>query len=111
MLDQTASSLYCAEGLWGPLHQDPVRAVTDPVGVITRWAWTVRTAVEGVCAGAMMSTKSWGGDRHEVKTLLLVEAGAPQAEESVSLRSQTVTSRREPVSRPRATRVAGPGST
>jgi hypothetical protein len=73
VLDRTASSLYCPEALWGPLHQDPVRAVTDPVAVITRWAWTLRSAVEGVCAGAMMSTKSWGGDRHEVKTILLVE--------------------------------------
>ena len=75
VLDRTAANLYCTEDLWGPLHQDPVLAVTDPVAVITRWTWTVRSAVEGVCAGAVMSTKGWG-DRHEVKTCLLVEPSA-----------------------------------
>lgn len=78
VLDRTASSLYCPEELWGPLHQDPVNAVTDPVAVITRWAWTVQSATEGVCAGALLSTKHRGGDRHDVRTMLLIEpAGAP----------------------------------
>lgn len=77
VLDRTASSLYCGEDLWGPLHQDPIHALTDPVTVVTRWSWTVRSAFEGVSAGALVQTKGWG-ERHEVKTLLLVEpSGVP----------------------------------
>jgi hypothetical protein len=74
VLDKTTSSLYCPEALWGPLHQNPALAVTDPIAVATRFSWTVRSVVAGVCAGAMMSTNQWGGDRHVVKTLLMVEA-------------------------------------
>jgi hypothetical protein len=74
VLDRTASTIYCPDALWGPLHQDPVTAVTDPVAVITRFAWTVKSTTEGVCAGSLVSTNSSGGDRHEVKTILLVEA-------------------------------------
>ena len=77
VLDRTTSNLYCPEPLWGPLHQDPVLAVTDPIAVVTRFAWTVQSAVEGVCGGALVSTKGWG-DRYEIRTLLLVEpAGTP----------------------------------
>lgn len=73
VLDRTASTLYCPGDLWGPLHQDPALAVTDPVAVVTRWAWTVQSTLGGTCAGALISSKSWGGDRLEVKTTLLVE--------------------------------------
>lgn len=39
---------------------------------------TVQSATEGVCASALLSTKHWGGDRHDVKTMLLIEpATAP----------------------------------
>jgi hypothetical protein len=75
VLDRTASNVYCAGALWGPLHQDPALAVTDPVAAVTRYAWKVRSAVEGVCAGALLSTEGWG-DRHEVKSILLLEPAA-----------------------------------
>lgn len=71
VLDRTAAVLYCPEVLWGALHHDPALAVTDPIAVVTRWSWTVRSAMEGVCAGAVVSTKNWGD--FDVKTLLLVE--------------------------------------
>ncbi len=72
-LDQTASLLYCGNDLRGPLHQDPALAVSDPVAVVTRWAWTVTSHFEGICAGAMVTSKSTGDSRYEVSTTLLVE--------------------------------------
>ena len=71
VLDRTASILYSPEVLWGALHQNGSLAVKDPIAVVTRWSWTVRSVVEGICAGAIVSTKSWGD--FEVKTILLVE--------------------------------------
>ena len=76
VLDRTAANLYCPDALWGALHQDPVLAVSDPVAVLTRWSWTVQSAVAGICAGAVLSTKQSGGDRHDAKTLLLIEPAA-----------------------------------
>lgn len=32
-----------------------------------------RSVVQGVCAGTLISTKRWGGDRFDAKTLLLIE--------------------------------------
>lgn len=76
VLDRTAANLYCTDELWGPLHQDPALAVTDPIAVAKRWNWKIKNAIQGVCAGAMISTKSWGGDNYEVKTLLVLETPA-----------------------------------
>lgn len=75
VLDRTASSLYCPEALWAPLHQDPALAVTDPVALVTRFAWVVKSAVEGLCAGALVATTA-GHDRYDVKTILLLEPPA-----------------------------------
>jgi hypothetical protein len=77
VLDRTALCLYYSEALRGPLHQDPLLAVSDPISVITRFAWTVQSAFEGVCAGAMMSTRQSGGELSELKTLLLLDAERP----------------------------------
>ena len=72
VLDRTAANLYCTDELWGPLHQDPGLAVIDPIAVAKRWNWAVKSVTEGVCAGAMISSKS-RGDSYEAKTLLLFE--------------------------------------
>lgn len=71
VLDRTASILYCPEDLWGPLYKDPVLAVTDPVAALTRWTWTLRTAVEGSCVGALVAAGRGGED---ARTRLVVEA-------------------------------------
>jgi hypothetical protein len=72
VLDRTASTLYCSEDLYGPLHQDPVLALTDPVAVVTRWAWTLKSTAAGICGGAMIATTGRGGGL-SAKTLLLMD--------------------------------------
>lgn len=72
LFDRTASTVYCPEAITGALHQDPVLAVTDPVAVVTRFAWTVKSATEGICAGALISVNRLG-DRFDAKTTLVVE--------------------------------------
>ena len=77
VLDRTTSTLYCGEDMWGPLQNDPALAVTDPIALVTRWTWKVRSTIEGVCAGALISTRHVG-ESHDVKTILLVDAaGTP----------------------------------
>lgn len=73
VLDRTASTLYCPEDLWGPLYQDPVLAVTDPVAALTRWTWKLRSATEGSCLGALVASSKNG---EEPRTRLVVEARA-----------------------------------
>lgn len=48
VVDRTASTLFCPEALWGPLHQDR----------------------------AMVSTKGWS-ERYEIMTHLLVDPATP----------------------------------
>lgn len=77
VLDRTTSIVYCPENLWGPLHQDPVLAVSDPIAAVTRFAWTVRNTVAGTCVGALISTQN-SGNKQEAKTRMLIEpATAP----------------------------------
>jgi hypothetical protein len=75
VLDQTNSTLYCAEELWGALQQDAALATTDPIAVVTRWAaWTVSATLKASCVGALVMTKTWGDFAQ--KTRLLLETGA-----------------------------------
>jgi hypothetical protein len=71
VLDQTGGILYCDDTLWGPLGTDP-RASTDPVGVLTRWSWTVTRSYNGTVQGCAVSTKDRGDSNH-AKTRLFVE--------------------------------------
>jgi hypothetical protein len=72
VLDRTTSSLYCQDELSDPLRQDPALAVTDPISLLRRSSWTVKLAVDGVCAGTITSTKGWS-QRYGMSTCILVE--------------------------------------
>jgi hypothetical protein len=74
VLDRTTGVLYCGEPLWGPLDRTPL-ALTDPIGVLTRFTWTVIQRDEGRVMGAMISSASTG-DRNHAFTRLYLEAPA-----------------------------------
>jgi hypothetical protein len=77
VLDRTTGILYCSDALWGPLDRSPL-ALTDPIGVLTRFTWTVVQTSEGRCMGAMISTSSHGDSNH-AHTRLYVEGPSATA--------------------------------
>jgi len=76
VVDRTAGTVYCPDALAGALQQDPLHAVADPISTLTRWSWTVKSTMSGVCAGALVSTRVSGNNRYELKTHLLMEPAA-----------------------------------
>jgi hypothetical protein len=75
VLDETTSTLYCTDGLRGPLGRHTL-ATTDPIAVLTRWTWTVERAQRGTVVGAIVSESPRRGPEHDQSTLLFVEPRA-----------------------------------
>lgn len=73
VLDRTVSTLYCSDRMFDIVQQYPEHAVTDPIALVTRWAWTVRESVQGTSAGSVVGTS------RAVSTRLLVEPQAATA--------------------------------
>lgn len=76
VFDRTAQAVYCPDELSGALQQDPATAVRDPVAVVTRWAWTVKSTTQGLCVGALIASKRSGAGGTDTKTLLVLEPAA-----------------------------------
>jgi hypothetical protein len=58
--DHTARTLFCGERLWGALNVDrqwggeiDPEVFTDPIAVITRWAWEVASVAKGTAKGTV----------------------------------------------------------
>jgi hypothetical protein len=75
--DKTTGVAYFPDDLSGPLMRAPELAIDDPVGAITRFAWTVKNTLAGVSVGALVSIRT-GQRGHEESTRLLVEPASSQ---------------------------------
>jgi hypothetical protein len=77
--DKSASTVfYYGDDLAGPLNRMPELAVTDPVAAITRFPWTVKSALAGLCTGALCTTHYTSARGPESTTRLFIEPASAQ---------------------------------